>query len=227
MKAVAAIAGIVVLLVAAGALWVATLPSTASAQSRVAARLSAHGGTALTTPPPKLAEAVVVTEDEHFYANFWLNTAIGVARAAMGVVRGGPDPGGSTIDQQLAKLLYVAPKTGVAAEFRQVGLAIRLNLRWSKKTVMTMYLNTVYMGNGYYGAQRAAEGYFGKPAASLDWAQSALLAGLPQAPSAYDPVHHLAAAKARQRHVLSQLVANHVLTQAQAAADYAAPLGLR
>lgn len=203
------------------------MPTTAGAQTRVNAILARHHGTPLARPPRKLAEAVVVTEDEHFYGNFWVNTSTGIARVALGVVTGGPDPGGSTLEQQLAKLLYVAPSTGVVAEFRQVGIAVRLDLQWSKRTLLTMYLNAGYLGHGYYGAEQASEGYFGVPADRLDWAQASLLAGLPQAPSAYDPFVHLAAAKARQRHVLDQLVANNVLTAAKANAVYADPLHLR
>ena len=90
-----------------------------------------------------------------------------------------------------------------------------------------MYLNAIYYGNGYWGDVAAARGYFGKDPGALDWAQAAMLAGLPQAPSAYDPLEHYSLAKLRQRHVLAQLVVNKAITEAQADAAYRQPLGLR
>jgi penicillin-binding protein 1A len=90
-----------------------------------------------------------------------------------------------------------------------------------------MYLNAVYYGNGYWGDVAAARGYFGVNPDELTWAEASLLAGLPQAPSAYDPIVHFALAKLRQRHVLDQLVANHYLSRAQADAAYTAALPLR
>ena len=89
-----------------------------------------------------------------------------------------------------------------------------------------MYLNAIYYGNGYWGYMTAARGYFGVSPSELTWSQAAMLAGLPQAPSDYDPVLHLALAKQRQRQVLDQLVANHILTAAQSDAAYQAPLHL-
>ena len=90
-----------------------------------------------------------------------------------------------------------------------------------------MYLNAIYYGNGYWGEIAAAHGYFGVSPRRLTWAEAAMLAGLPQAPSAYDPKLHLALAKARQRHVLDQLVANGHLTTAAADRAYGEPLPLR
>ena len=90
-----------------------------------------------------------------------------------------------------------------------------------------MYLNTVYYGHGYWGYTAAARGYFGTTPTALSWEQAAMLAGLPEAPSAYDPLVHYALAKQRQSHVLDRLVVNHYLTAAQARAAYAERLGLR
>lgn len=90
-----------------------------------------------------------------------------------------------------------------------------------------MYLSADYYGNGYWGEVAAARGYFGLRPARLSWAQASMLAGLVQAPSAYDPVRHFALAKQRQRHVLDRLVATRYLTAAQAAAAHRAPLQLR
>ncbi len=93
--------------------------------------------------------------------------------------------------------------------------------------ILDMYLNAAYYGHGYWGELAAARGYFGTSPAGLDWAQAAMLAGLPQAPAALDPLKHYVLAKQRQRHVLHQLVVNQYLNRAQADAAYAEPLDLR
>jgi membrane peptidoglycan carboxypeptidase len=152
--------------------------------------------------------------------------SVGAARAVLASLHTSGDPGGSTIAQQLAKQLY-ATSSGFGATLEQIGLGVKLALSYSKPEILNMYLNAVYYGNGYWGDVAAARGYFGVNPDELTWAEAALLAGLPQAPSAYDPVVHLALAKLRQRHVLDQLVANHYLTRAQADAAYTAALPLR
>ena len=221
------LAGIVAVALAAGTVYVATLPSVADAPARVQQILVAHHGTYGRPPAPtKLGDAVVAVEDEHFYDNFVVNVLTGAGRAGLATLHGGSDPGGSTIPQQLAKLLY-GRGSGWSATLREIGLGIRISLRFSKPQVLNMYLNAAYFGNGYWGYVAAARGYFGVSPSALNWAQAAMLAGLPQAPSAYDPLEHLALAKQRQRHVLGQLAANHFLTSEQANAAYAEPLGLR
>jgi penicillin-binding protein 1A len=89
-----------------------------------------------------------------------------------------------------------------------------------------MYLNSIYYGNGYWGILAASRGYFGLSPRRLTWGEASLLAGLPQAPSAYDPVDHLPLARLRQRHVLDQLVANGYLSTAEADAAFREPLPL-
>lgn len=203
------------------------LPGVGDAPARVAAVLRAHDGVAGGLPlPAKLAESVVAVEDEHFYSNVFLNVFDGAARAALASLHTSGDPGGSTIAQQLAKQLYPA-SGGLGATLEQIGLGVKLALSYPKAQILGMYLNVVYYGNGYWGDVAAAKGYFGASPDRLTWAEASMLAGLPQAPSAYDPVLHLALAKSRQRHVLDRLVANHYLTPAQATAAYDAPLPLR
>jgi membrane peptidoglycan carboxypeptidase len=131
--------------------------------------------------------------------------------------------GGATIEQQLAKMLY-APGTSDGPELRQVGVAFRLDQQFNKTQILAMYLNAAYFGDGAYGITAAAEHYFGAAAAQLSWAQASLLAGLVQAPTQYDPHGHFHLARERQQHVLSRLVATHVLTPAQASDAYRAPL---
>jgi membrane peptidoglycan carboxypeptidase len=211
----------------AGAIYVATLPSVGDAQQRAYRLLALHHGTyAGPRPAARLGDAVVAVEDEHFYANFVINILDGAGRAALAALDDSQDPGGSTIAQQLAKQLY-GRGTGVAATLRDIGLGVKLSLDYPKRQILDMYLNTVYYGHGYWGDTAAARGYFGTTPTALSWAQAAMLAGLPEAPSAYDPLVHYALAKQRQRHVLDQLVVNHFLTAAQARAAYAERLGLR
>lgn len=218
---------IVLALFLAGAAYVISLPGVGDAESRVQQILAIHHGSFSTHPPPvKLGDAVVSVEDEHFYSNFLINVIDGFGRAGLATLHTSQDPGGSTIQQQLAKQLY-GRGSGLLATLQEIGLGVKLSLSYSKPQILAMYLNTVYYGNGYWGDVAAARGYFGKSPAALDWAQAAMLAGLPQAPSAYDPFEHYSLAKERQRHVLDQLVVNHHLTRAQADAAFSDPLQLR
>jgi membrane peptidoglycan carboxypeptidase len=149
-----------------------------------------------------------------------------MVRAGITSLQRSGDPGGSTIAQQLAKQLFPAPN-GFGTSLEDFALGIKLSLSFPKPEILQMYLNAIYYGNGYWGDVAAARGYFGTSPDRLSWAEASMLAGLPQAPSAYDPLHHLALAKRRQHHVLHELVATHVLTAAQAVAAYRAPLPLR
>ncbi|OJU86267.1 MAG: hypothetical protein BGO11_02505 [Solirubrobacterales bacterium 70-9] len=186
------------------------------AGARVEAILATHGGRASSEPPPRrLAAAVVSTEDENFYANAFVNVAAGAGRAAVAAIGTGEDPGGSTIPQQLAKALY-PHGAGVTGTLEEIGLGVKLSLSYSHDQVLSMYLNSIYYGNGYWGDVAAARGYFGVSPRHLTWGEAAMLAGLPQAPSAYDPEVHLGLARLRQRHVLDQLVVNGHLTEAGA-----------
>jgi membrane peptidoglycan carboxypeptidase len=223
--ALAAIALIVVALLA-GTVYVLTLPGVGDAQVRARQIMAAHHEGSARPTPARLAAAVVVTEDEHFDDNVVFNVATGVGRAGVDVLSGGSNPGGATIDQQLAKQLY-GDGGGLGGTLRQIGLGIKLGLHWSHRQVLAMYLNVDYYGNGLWGVRQAAEGYFGAAPSRLTWAEASMLAGLLQAPSAYDPLRHPALAKQRQQHVLAQLVANGKLTQRQATAADRARLPLR
>jgi penicillin-binding protein 1A len=214
------------LLVAAGSVYLATLPGVGDAESRVEAILMEHGGRAISGPPPaRLADAGVSTEDENFYDGVIPNVVSGAGRAAVAALQTSEDPGGSTIAQQLAKGLY--PQAGgVVGTLEEIGLGIKLSLHYSHEQVLDMYLNSIYYGNGYWGILAASRGYFGLSPRRLTWGEASLLAGLPQAPSAYDPVDHLPLARLRQRHVLDQLVANGYLSTAEADAAFREPLPL-
>lgn len=218
---------ILLALVLSGLGYYLSLPSVGDAKARVEQILSLHRGALGTAPvPAKHGEAIVAVEDEHFYSNVALNVFDWAARAALASFQANGDPGGSTIAQQLAKQLY-GGGTGIGATLQEIGLGVKLALSYSKPAILEMYLNAIYFGNGYWGYVAATRGYFGADPNGLTWAEAAMLAGLPEAPSAYDPVRHLTVAKERQRHVLDQLMANRYLSAAQANAAYMAPLPLR
>lgn len=156
--------------------------------------------------PASLKNAVVAVEDANFYEHPGVD-AVGVVRAMVQYVQAGQVvSGGSTITQQLSRLVLLSREEQesrtIARKLREMVLALRLTQTYSKEQILEMYLNEVYFGNLSYGAEAAARTYFGKPARDLDLAESALIAGLIQSPSAYDPYVNPEAARARQKIVL-------------------------
>lgn len=192
-------------------------PSVADAPDRVAAQAAEHGVRVETAVPTRVAEALVATEDSRFYSDPGLDP-LGIARWAIGTATNAPDAGGATLEQQLAKLLYTDGRQDPRSEAEQVGLALKLDHTYSKQRILELYLSTAYFGHGYYGVTAASQGYFHRSPDALTWPQAALLAGLVQAPSAYDPVTHPDLALSRRGHVLERLAATGRLTAAQAAA---------
>ena len=213
--------GLLVLL--AGRAFLATLPSVGDAESRVATVLARHGGVAVTLPPPtRIAEATVAVEDHRFYVHHGLDS-LGLLRAGWDLLTTGSPHGGATITEQLAQVLYEPNANSARAHLRKAGLAIKLEQRYSKAEILTMYLNSVYYGAGQWGIVQASRTYFGVAPVALTWAEASMLAGLPNAPSAYDPVHHYDLARQRQRLVLVAPVSDGALSPAVAAAIYAQP----
>jgi penicillin-binding protein 1A len=218
---------LVVLAVAAGGiLWVAT-PPVNDLQQRVTDRLAAQGLSVVNLPiNGRVATALIATEDSRFYQHPGIDL-FSLPRAALALVQRHGDLGGATLDQQLAKVIYSPVRTDLAAKMEQATLAVKIDSTYPKDTILQAYLNAVYFGHGYYGLADATQGYFGVTPDQVSWAQASLIAGLVQAPTAYDPVNHLDLAKQRQRHVLDRLVATGALSSAQADAVFAAPLQLR
>ncbi len=170
--------------------------------------------------------ALLATEDTRFFSHHGVDP-VGAVRATAGFLVISGDVGGATLDQQLVKILYTDGRRGFTDRVEQVALAVKLDARYRKTEILRMYLDTVYFGHGYYGVTDAARGYFDRVPTALTWAQASTLAGLVQAPSAYDPYQHAEAARARQRHVLNRLVATGALTRAEGDAVLAEPLDLR
>jgi membrane peptidoglycan carboxypeptidase len=198
-------------------LLLALTPSARDAADRAAASVAEHSANAPATAiPERVSAAVVATEDHRFYQHPGIDP-VALGRAAIGSLAG-KDSGGSTIETQLAKLLYTGDRHDLSADLDMVGLAVKLDRTYSKDQVLLMYLNVAYFGHGLYGLQAASEGYFQTRPQSLDWDQAALLAGLLQAPTSYDPLVHPDAALERRHHVLDRLVATGKLTAADARA---------
>lgn len=210
---------------AVGVLWVSTPPVDDLAQ-RVSDGLAAHQlGPSSLPVTGRVAQALVATEDSRFYQHPGVDPGA-LPRVALTLVSQ-HDFGGATLEQQLAKVLYTPGRRDLPAKVQQVVLAVKLDRAYPKPTILQAYLNSVYFGHGYYGLTAATRGYFGLAPDQLSWAQASVIAGVVQAPSAYDPVNHLTLAKQRQHHVLDRLVATGVLSRAQADAEFAAPLNLR
>lgn len=155
--------------------------------------------------PSYLRDAVVAIEDQRFWEHNGVDLQ-GIARALQANAQSGEiRQGGSTITQQLVKLLFTKGERTLTRKIREALLAYELEARADKQQVLETYLNTVYFGNGAYGVESAAKRYFGKKTAALSLAESATLAGLIRSPSAYDPTNGIEAAEQRRNLVLREL----------------------
>jgi penicillin-binding protein 1A len=175
-----------------------------------------HVNLTLAEMGPYAPSAVLAAEDRNFYHHGALDPA-SLARALwVDVTSRGLNEGGSTITQQLVKIQLLTPEKSLPRKVHEIVLAIALEQRFSKDQILTMYLNRVYFGHGAYGVGAAARTFFSKDATDLTPAQAAFLAGLIQAPTAYDPVRHFPLARERELYVVQGMVATHALTQEQA-----------
>ena len=161
-------------------------------------------------------KAVLAAEDRNFY-NHGAVDPLSTARAAwVDITSGGLHQGGSTITQQLVKIQLLTPQKSITRKVQEIVLAIALEQRYSKDQILGMYLNRVYFGHGAYGVGAAARTYFNKDAKDLSPAQAAFLAGLIQAPAAYDPLVHYELAQERETYVIRGMVATTALSPEQA-----------
>ncbi len=156
--------------------------------------------------------AILASEDARFYDHGAVDF-LGITRALIAdIVRKKIVQGGSTITQQLVKNLYLTPRKTITRKVHEIILAYRLEKNMSKNKILELYLNTVYFGAGAWGIESAAKTYFDESAKDLTIAQSALLAGLVKAPSAYNPYKHPKRAKMRMIYVLNRMYENHFIT---------------
>jgi penicillin-binding protein 1A len=209
----------------AATLWVST-PSGSDIQQRVRDVTNGYGVVLLTEDdiPPVLAQAVVATEDERFYSHHGIDT-IGLGRAFLyDVTHLCPCEGGSTITEQLIKDVYLNGSDEGYSKLVDTVMALKVELVISKKQIMADYLSEITTGFGRYGVSAAACAYFHAPLGSLTLAQYALLAGVTQAPSIYDPTVNPRLAGLRRSAVLAAMVAEKFITPAQAASAAAEPV---
>ena len=178
----------------------------------------------LSTMPPNLVKATLAAEDPDFYNHpgfSWRATARAIVHD---VLNRGKVQGGSTITQQLVKNALLTSDKKFTRKFREILLATELDRRYGKDQIMEMYLNQIYYGQGSYGIEAATQTYFKKPAGELTLGQSALMAGLPLAPSRFDPTIDPNAAKARRDFVLQRMRDLNYISSDQLAAAKAEPI---
>jgi penicillin-binding protein 1A len=176
--------------------------------------------------PKPLRDGIVAVEDSRFYSHFGVDP-VGILRAMyQNFRRGRVVEGGSTITQQLAKVLFLTPDKSLERKLKEAFLALEMERRYSKERILEMYLNQVYFGHGAYGVEAAARTYFGKSVTDLSLAESALLAGLPRAPSISSPFYRPAVARRRRAHVLNRMLEAGVLEPGAVRQARAAGLGV-
>jgi membrane peptidoglycan carboxypeptidase len=191
---------------------------------------------ALSSVPKTMQDALISTEDRRFYSHHGVDPR-GLVRAALHNSSGGGTQGGSTLTMQYVKQLryyqastdaerQAAIQQDLSRKLKDAKCALNLEQRYTKAQILQGYLNIAFFGENSYGIQTAARTYFGVPAARLSLSQSALLAGLLQSPSAFDPFSHPVAARNRRDVVLDNMVSTGALTSAQAAVAKSKPLGL-
>ena len=159
-----------------------------------------------------LQNAVVATEDRSFYKNSGIN----YGRFFLAILTAGRSGGGSTITQQLAKNAYLSQDQTVERKAKEFFLALEINKKYSKKEILTMYLNNSYFGNGVWGIEDASKKYFGVSASELTLDQSAVLAGMLKGPEIYNPLYSVENATNRRNTVLQNMVAAGYIDQATA-----------
>lgn len=166
--------------------------------------------------PQFYIDAVISVEDKRFFTHSGIDL-IAIGRAVWNdICTLSFAEGGSTITQQLAKNQYFTQEKQLNRKFAEVFTAFDFESKYSKEEIFELYVNTIYFGEGYYGIYDAAQGYFGKEPSELTDAESAMLAGLPNAPSAYAPNANPELTYQRTRQVLNRMVECGVITQQKA-----------
>ncbi|HZE06704.1 MAG TPA: transglycosylase domain-containing protein, partial [Solirubrobacteraceae bacterium] len=175
---------------------------------------------------PLMRAAIVAAEDRRFYQNNGIDY-LAVLRAVKADISSAQvSEGGSTITQQLVRNLYLSPAQTLSRKLTEGCLAVQLDQRWSKQRILTTYLNSVYFGHRAYGVEAAARAFFGVHASQLSLDQAALLAGMPQSPSGYDPFSRPGVALQRRAQVLQAMHDTGAISTLRYRQALHAPLGL-
>ncbi|MEI8144944.1 MAG: PBP1A family penicillin-binding protein [Alphaproteobacteria bacterium] len=207
-------------------------PPTISILSASGAEIATRGdmgGAAvqLKSLPLHVSQALIAIEDRRFYSHFGIDV-IGLARAAYtNLTQRGVAQGGSTLTQQLAKNLFLAPDRTFGRKVQEAVLALWLERNYSKADILELYLNRVYFGAGAYGIEAAARRYYDKPATALTLAEAATIAGLVKAPSRLAPTRNPGAAEARAQLVLTAMNEQGFISDAEAKNAIASPASAR
>ena len=165
--------------------------------------------------PPVLINAVIAAEDKRFY-HHWGVDVTGVARALIGNFRpGGVRSGASTITQQVARNFYLTNERSYRRKFNEALLAYKIEQSLSKQQILELYFNQIYLGQRAYGFAAASQIYFNKPVKELTLAEATILAGLPKAPSSFNPIVNPERARLRQRYILNNMVEEKMITPAE------------
>ncbi len=162
--------------------------------------------------PSRMVQALLAAEDDQFYQHEGVDFP-GVLRAALANLGQGYAQGASTITMQVARNFYLSREKTLARKWYEMLLAWRIDQTLPKDRILELYMNQVYLGEHAYGFGSAAHAYFGKPLASLSLAETAMLAGLPKAPSSINPVVNVPRAKRRQEYVLGRMLALGMISQ--------------
>jgi len=173
--------------------------------------------------PQMLQEAIIAVEDSRFYEHFGLDP-VGILRAMWSNLKClCRAEGGSTITQQLAKVLFFTPEKSLTRKAKEALLALKIERTYTKKKIVELYFNQIYFGHGAYGIEAAAQSYFKKSVGALNLAEAAMLAGLPRAPNFYSPILDPERARKRRHHVLQRMLQEGFITAEQAEAATAVP----
>lgn len=163
--------------------------------------------------PKELIDAIIAVEDRRYFAHYGFDV-IGIGRAFVANLKEGEVvQGGSTITQQLAKNLFLSSEKKLSRKVKELFIAIKLENQYSKEEILEMYFNCIYYGEGAYGIENASQTYFNRKVEELSLAECAMLAGLPKAPSIYNPKKYPERAKKRQKVVLDLMSKNAFLSK--------------
>ncbi len=166
--------------------------------------------------PQMYINAVISVEDHRFYKHSGIDI-IAIGRAVVNDIKAMSFvEGGSTITQQLAKNIYFTQEKKIERKIAEVFMASEIEKRYNKNEILELYLNTSYFGDGYYTVREASIGYFGKEPIKMTDSECIMLAGIPNAPSAYAPTKNPELAKQRQKQVIEKMTKNKYLTQEEA-----------
>ena len=192
----------------------------------VESRTSRDGYVKLRDIPESLQQAVVAVEDNRFYSHHGFDPESIIRATLVNIQYGQIEEGASTITQQLVKNLFLSHEQSFGRKAEELLLALDMEANYSKDEILELYLNTIYYGSGFYGIRDAAEGYFGKKPAELQLPESAMLAGLPNAPSVYSPYADFIMSKKRQFIVIDAMVRYGYIDESTAESAKIKPIDL-